>query len=407
MKQGQWKVRALALALLITLSVAGTVFILSQRADDPLAANAVQSPPFTSLTYSIQVFAWWDTAINAGLQMDWTRLMGFTHIKQTFAWQNIQPEPDDWMFNVSDEVVALANARDLDIVARLGEVPEWALAQPDASKTVVDGPPADMETWRTYCGRIASRYAGRIKAYQVWNEPNLSREWGGSTPDAAAYAELLRHCSEAIHAADRDAIVISAGLAPTGTHNNLAHRDDLYLQAMYDAGFQEHADVVGMNAPGWGLPPSYSPDRAESEGRGRWATFRRVEDLRKIMVENGDAASQVAILEVGYTTDSVHPEYQWHAVSEDKQREYLVDAYQYAAENWRPWVGLMSAIYLAKPSWTQEDEQFWWALNNPQTGRMRPAFAGLAQMPKYCGDAVLPARSEEESAYAPEHNPCD
>jgi hypothetical protein len=213
-------------------------------------------------------------------------------------------------------------------------------------------------------------------------------------------------CSEAIREADADAILISAGLSPTGDHNDArAHRDDLYLQAMYDAGFQQYVDVVGVHAPGY-AEPSYGPDDAEGDGGARWQSFRRVEDLRRIMVANGDAATQMAILETGYTIDPANPVYSWFAVSEAEQAQYLADAYRYAAEHWRPWVGLMSSIYIAKPSWTPQDEQYWWSFNEPDTGRMRPVFGALAQMEKFCGDVLLPARSPEESAFALEHNPC-
>src|SRR5690606_6371717 len=159
----------------------------------------------------------------------------------------------------------------------------------------VDAPPdADhLEAWGVYCGTLAGRYPGRIAAYQVWNEPNLSREWGGQPPDAAAYVELLRVCSEAIRAADPQAIIISAGLAPTGNCCEMGLRYDQYLQAMYDAGCQRYADVEGMHAAGYART-EIGPDEAEAQGSQRLFSFRRVEDLRAIMVENGDAARQAA-----------------------------------------------------------------------------------------------------------------
>ena len=42
---------------------------------------------------------------------------------------------------------------------------------------------------------VADRYKGRIRAYEVWNEPNLAREWGGRLPDRRvrrAAAPLVR-----------------------------------------------------------------------------------------------------------------------------------------------------------------------------------------------------------------------
>jgi hypothetical protein len=43
-----------------------------------------------------------------------------------------------------------------------------------------------------FCGAMAERYRGRIGAYEVWNEPNLAREWGNEPPDPAASQPSVR-----------------------------------------------------------------------------------------------------------------------------------------------------------------------------------------------------------------------
>ncbi len=94
---------------------------------------------------------------------------------------------------------------------------------------------------------------------------------------------------------------------------------------MYDAGFQHYVDAVGMHAPGYSAPEVAPEDGA---GGHRFFTFRHVEDLRRIMVANGDAAHQVALLEVGWTTDQQNPDYSWFAVDEPTQARNLVAAYR-------------------------------------------------------------------------------
>lgn len=381
---------ALALALFFV-----SAWAIMRPPDDPFRGDAIVDPPFTSLTYGVQTFLWWDYT-EAAKHLDWVRLMVFSHVKQIFAWEDVEPNRGEWDFQRADEIVAEVERRDLELVVRLSDAPEWSHPSVEGRKDedFIDAPPDDFEDFGEYCGRVAARYKGRIAAYQIWNEPNLSREWGNRAPDAAAYVTLLKVCSEAIRAADPDAILISSGLSPTGTHDDSAQRDDLFLQAMYNENFQQYIDVVGIHAPGY-APPDYGPDDAERDGRGRWATFRRVEDLRKIMIANGDAARQVAILEVGYTMDPLNPAYSWFAVKDDvEQGQMMVAAYQYAAEHWRPWVGLMSAIYIADPSWTEEDEEYWWAITNSD-GRIRWAYADLANMEKFCGDRYIPARDRK------------
>ncbi|MDX1995380.1 MAG: cellulase family glycosylhydrolase [bacterium] len=379
---------------------------------DPFRADAIPpDAPFTSLSYSVHTSLWWDDGLLTGTHMDWVQLMGFTHVKQVFAWQDIEPNSDEWHFALGDRMLDELERRNIQIVARLSDAPDWAHPSlpPVESGAYIDAPPDDVADYADFCGTIAERYHGRIAAYQIWNEPNLAREWGGRTPEAGAYVELLRVCSEAIRAADPDAVIISAGLAPTGgltlEGQVVAVPDDVFLQALYDLNFQQYMDVLGAHAPGYEFP-EYGPEDAERDGRGRWATFRRIEDLRRIMIENDDAARQIAILEFGYTTDQVNESYQWYAVDVVDQARLLVRAYEYAAQHWRPWVGLMTVIYIPDPEWTAEDEQYWWSITDPTMNTIRPAFAALSQMPKYCGDAVFPARSPEEAALVPADNPC-
>lgn len=403
--------RTFTLILLALIFAAAALLLINfTRHADPFRARDVRERPFESLTYGVQAFLWWDGG-EVGFTLDWVETMGFTHIKQTFSWADLEPTQGEWDFVQADRIVDELEARGLALVVRLGHPPEWAQqAQGDTVVDVTDIPPRDLDAWAGYCGALASRYAGRIHAYQVWNEPNLAREWGGHAPDAADYVDLLAACAQAIRAADPQAVIISAGLAPTGTQPPLAVPDDQYLQQLYDLGFQQYADVVGMHAPGFDAP-EVGPDDAVAKGGQRWMSFRRVEDLRKIMVRNGDAARQAAILETGYTTDSVHPEYAWFAVDEATQADYMRRAYAYAAEHWRPWMGLMSSIYMAKPVWTEDNEEYWWSFTQTHLDKgytvVRPVVTALARMPKVCGDQVTAAIPPEQEISRESANSCD
>lgn len=383
----------IALRLLVILVAAALILSVPRSSTDAFLGFRVTDPPFTSLTYGIQAFLWWDSG-SAGLHMDWIQRMVFSHVKQTFAWEDIEPQRGVWSLERADDILDELERRNLKLVARLTDAPQWAYANNApvtmSAEEVVDTPPDNLEDWANFCRVIAERYRGRIAAYQIWNEPNLSREWGGQPPSAAGYVALLRACSDAIRSVDPDAILISAGLAPTGDYNDRAFPDDVYLQQMYDAGFQQYVDVVGVHAPGYSAP---EVDPADAPGGHRFFSFRRVEDMRRIMVANGDAARQMAVLETGWTMDPREDSnMKWFAVPDEAaQARNLVAAYQYAAEHWRPWVGLMSMIYIANPAWTAANEEYWWSITTPD-GYTRQAYADLANMAKYCGDEFRPAR---------------
>src|SRR5437764_1376390 len=86
----------------------------------------------------------------------------------------------------------------------------------------------------------------------VVHRGNLAREWNDKPPSPAGYVKLLQACYEAIKQADPSAVVISAGLAPTGGDGTAnAVPDEPYLWGMYAAGLAKYSDVLGLNAPGY------------------------------------------------------------------------------------------------------------------------------------------------------------
>ncbi|HBY99195.1 MAG: cellulase family glycosylhydrolase [Ardenticatenaceae bacterium] len=362
-------------------------------------ATATQAPvvrnlthPFDSPEYGMQAFLWWRPEV-ADRDLGLIRDAGFGWVKQDFPWREIEGGgKGQFAWERPDKVVELAHDKfGLNILARVDRQPAWATGG-RCGTGIEMGPPDNLQDWADFLTTLASRYKGRIAGYAVWNEPNLAREWCGQPPDPAGYMKLLQTAYKAIKAADPNAIVISAGLSPTGGPMPVAMEDTEYLDKMYQAAggsMTGYADVVGVHAPGYKAPPELSPEEVMADpdrwGHGRYFTFRRVEDLRAIMEKYGDTDRQVAILEMGWTTDP-RPEspYHWHAVTEAQQAEYLVRAFQYAKGHWRPWIGLMTVIYVCNVDWTENDEQYYWCITEPIYPQTitRPAYDALAEMPK-------------------------
>jgi hypothetical protein len=371
--------------------IAGLLFAACAGAAAPATPAHAPTPTswprarLNSPEYATQVFLWWKPEI-AHRDLTLVQQMGFTWIKQSFAWRDIEGAAKghfDWA--LADSVVKRASNRELKLLARIDRQPFWA--QPPGAEPLENAPPANLQDFADFCYALADRYTGRIAAYQVWNEPNLSREWGDRPPDPAGYVELLKACYASIKRADPDALVISAGMAPTGTWTEQVMPDDMFLERMYQAGAAPYFDILGAHAPGFKAPPEASPGEVAAKpelGGQRFFCFRRVEDLRAIMVRYGDADKQVAVLEMGWTTDPIHPEYAWHAVDEQTQADYLVRAFKFARDNWSPWISIMTVIGFPDPFWTENDEQYWWTVVYPDwpKARVRPAYEALKAMTK-------------------------
>ncbi len=345
------------------------------------------SPPrMNSPEYGMQAFLWWRPE-TAWRDLDLIKGAGFTWVKQVFAWIDIEGAGKggyDWSH--TDRIVEDANSRGLDILTAVFKPPAWLGPNYPASGAV-----NNYRDFTDFLTALATRYKGRIRAYSIWNEPNLSREWGGP-PDPEGYVALLKVAYQTIKAVDPNALVITAGLSPTTRWDNVAMPDVEYFKRMYQAGAKSYFDLLGAHATGWKAPPEMDPAQVASDPAynnndpspaylRRVYCFRHAEDIRQIMVDFGDAGKQIAVLEFGWTSDPIHPEYSWFAVTEEQKGEYLVRAYQYAKQHWAPWIGVMTLIYISDPDWTQDHEQYWWAITDPD-GTPRPAYVMLSQMTK-------------------------
>ncbi len=347
------------------------------------APRAYPLPPrLASPEYGIQTFLWWHIGDKDGQRdAQLVKDLGFGWLKQEFLWSEISNTRGFYHWEKADQIVATTERLGLKLIVRLGHPPAWAQTDPRY--------PVALADFEDHCAQVAARYAGRIAAYEVWNEPNLRREWAERDPDPAAYTELLKTCYLALKQADPQAIVISAGLAPTICDLACGSMpDQQFFNAMYAAGAAPYFDMLGVHAPGYSNPPELAPaDVAATPTWGdRVYTFRYVEDIRALMLQQNDGDKQMAITEFGWTLDQVNPTYAWYAVTEQQQADYLVRAYQYAKANWSPWMGLMSAIYIADPDWNDQAEQYWWAITRPtrpgDPAAVLPAYEALQKMSK-------------------------
>ena len=352
------------------------------------------APPaaMTSPDFGANAFLWGQQEI-ADRDLRLMKEAGLRWVRQGFAWDDIEPEPGQYTINEADRVVAQVNASGLSLLAALELNPDsasfWAGQPPDSNTKFVE-----------FVGMLAHRYnctqTNRcVQAWQVGNEPNLAQGWGGNQPDPIQYAALLGQVYRTIKAANPNAIVISAGMAPTGTDNASAMPDTRFYTEMYAAmggSSDSYFDLLGVNAPGFAAPPETAADEAAAVpafGGQRFFAFRHVEDIRKIMEANGDSDKRIAILEFGWTSDPLNPENIWFGadagMDEFVKADYLRRAYVYAAQNWQPWIGLMSVLTMPNLGWLDDgnpldEELYWWAILEPSRVdelRLRPAYVEL------------------------------
>lgn len=167
-------------------------------------------------------------------------------------WRDLNPHPGVWRWDRLDRAVDAAGDR--EIVLTLGQTPPWAVAG-DEPGTGIYGPGAgDMPTeaaWTGYVTAVATRYAGRIDAYEVWNEAETPL-FSSMSPEQVARLQHLAY--RAVKAVDPAARVLTPGVVL---------RAELW-PAFYDrfaqAGGFDHADAVAVHA--YPPPRDPTPERA-------------------------------------------------------------------------------------------------------------------------------------------------
>jgi hypothetical protein len=290
---------------------------------------------------------------------------GFHWIRQEFPWEDIEihgkgdfvdrrNEPagvDAWA--KYDQIVGLAEQTGLEMIVRLSNPPAWSRAQGDAAGA--QAPPDNLADYGDYVQAVATRYAGRISAYQLWNEPNIYPEWGEAPVNPEAYTELLWRGYPRVKAADPQAIVLSGALAPTleVTHRNM--NDLVFLQRMYDAGAGECFDVLSVQGYGlWSGP-------TDRRNQPTTINYGRNQLVRDLMVQNGDAHKAIWISEMNWNPvpDAVLIHGTYGQVTPEQGAQYAPMAYQRAREEW-PWVGVISFWFFKRASDAEKDQEWYY-----------------------------------------------
>jgi hypothetical protein len=291
--------------------------------------------------------------------------LGAQYIIQVFAWNEIEPTRGEYHWEYTDWLVRAAEYYDLKIIARLDRTPRWATA----FVSEYSAPPDRLTDFGDFVTRVATRYRGRIAGYIIWNEPNLAREWGYLPPDPVAYTRLLEHAAARLRAADPNARIVCAGLAPTNEHSARAMDDRDFLRAMYAAGARDLCDVLAAHPYPFGHPAD------DARGAHGGLNFRRLHDLREIMLTHNDT-KPIWITEFGYTTEATI-ETVTTRVSEEEQARGLARAYEIAREE-MPFVELFGVWNLSQGLPTTDEKAGYSLLR--ADGSPKPAYTSLQSL---------------------------
>jgi hypothetical protein len=230
--------------------------------------------------------------------------VGAAWVRCDFAWFDIEYVKDSWNFTGADLVVQKAEDHGVEVLGILGTSPPWANGGNDWNY-----PTKDIAAWRTYIRTVATRYAGRVAAWEIWNEENIHAFWMPE-PDATDYMVLLAAASEEIRAADPAATIVMGGVAGLGSD---------YLDACLSLGAAQYVDAIAYHPYAETIGVQGQPE--EDLLRPKESLCRALVDFVHWLVSNHTTKDlQVWITEVGWTNSAISPP----GVDPDTQASYML-----------------------------------------------------------------------------------
>ncbi|HLV35409.1 MAG TPA: hypothetical protein VKY59_09860, partial [Spirillospora sp.] len=255
-------------------------------------------------------------------QAEWNEVLRLTQqlelgwAKVQIDWELLQPNPGEISvdFRRQELYIESLKQRGMKVLVSVAKAPAWA-----RSNQAEDGPPDDPQALVDFLNLMLAEFGNAIDAIEIWNEPNLLREWQGRPLNGGEYMRYFTPAYQAINAysdsmrnhplepRSTPIVVVTAGLAPTGTTESSVDDRD-YLRQMYAAGLGQFRDniAIGAHPFPWGNPPDARCCNAV-DGQG-WDDnpvfffIHTLEDYRNIMVANGHENVQIWATEFGWAT---------------------------------------------------------------------------------------------------------
>lgn len=145
------------------------------------------------------------------------------------GWSEVEPEEGKWRWDNIDKQMAYLDSQKIVYGVIFMGNPKWNVKDKRG-----DLPVANIEGWGRYCYELAKHCKGRVKYYEVWNEPPNGT---GKDQTAADYAKIVMAAYTNAKKADPDC---SVGIAAKSVAIT-------YLDQALAAGAKGHFDYVTLH----------------------------------------------------------------------------------------------------------------------------------------------------------------
>jgi GH35 family endo-1,4-beta-xylanase len=254
-------------------------------------------------------------------------------------WPDLEPSQGHWQFTGLDKDLDLAQQHGTDVLLTLAVTPQWASAHPDMKsgwqQPGLTSEPRSADDWQAFVQQVATRYKGRIHAYEIWNEPNLKQYWMGNTDQLIA---MVRSAHDIIKSIDPNALIVS----PSATTSAGVG----WLDEFLSKGGGQYVDVIGYHLYVFPQPPEAMTDLTQR--------------VKQTMSKYGVANKPVWCTELGWSDPKPFP-------SDDLAAAYVARSYILS------WAAGISRLY-----WYAWDNHKWASLQMTEADNQTLKLAGQA-----------------------------
>ncbi|OHD27696.1 MAG: hypothetical protein A2086_12135 [Spirochaetes bacterium GWD1_27_9] len=159
-------------------------------------------------------------------------------------WSDLEKQKSKWDFSKLDKIVEYAEKNNIEILMTLGQTPGWASTKknvfyPYGRKDILTSPPQNIEDWKNYITILGQRYKGKIKYWEVWNEPDSLFFYSGTIKELV---NLTKEANVILKKIDVENKIVSPSVTGWIFYGFALGWLDLYLE-----GVKDYIDIIGFH----------------------------------------------------------------------------------------------------------------------------------------------------------------
>ncbi|MBD0291255.1 MAG: cellulase family glycosylhydrolase [Thermoleophilia bacterium] len=224
--------------------------------------------------------------------LDGLGAIGARSIRFDVPWAMVERTRGTYDWTRADRAVAAARARGLDVELVLAYSPGWANGGREDKYPPLDAYFPDYARFAAECAR---RYVPQgVKAFEIWNEPNLGGHFWKPAPEPERYGRLLAQAYNAVKAVAPQAVVL--GMALSGAPNDATNlTPNTFAKRAYAAGAK--LDALSVHPYVNSTDIAFEWEGWQFGGTGSW--FGPGSSVRQTMIDRGDGQKKIWITETG------------------------------------------------------------------------------------------------------------